>query len=163
MKCDIKIMGSPKRILNIEKMRQSLGISIKDVFLDDRPNGGHAMYTARKTWNLPFADNVTHRCVLQDDLAICEGFVNSVQRIVNKHPDCIICLYNPLDPERYKEMHESKNPYTKVIGCDLWGQAVIIPKNNISELFAWVDSIKIIHMTMLLLLNMLVRMMFQFC
>lgn len=135
MKCDIKIMGSPKRIGNIEKMRQKLGLSVTDIFLDNRPNGGHAMYTARRTWGLKFEEGVTHRCVLQDDLDICEGFEKAINRIVEQNPDCIISIYNPMKPMN------GKSPYIKIVGCDLWGQALIIPKDIIPKIFEWVDSI----------------------
>ena len=66
-------MGSEKRKDNILKMKEFLNLSDSDIFLDDRPNGGHALYTARKTWELPFNDDTTHRCVLQDDLEVCDG------------------------------------------------------------------------------------------
>lgn len=137
MKCDIKIMGSPKRVDNINKMKDFLGLTDSDVFLDDRPNGGNALYTARHTWNLPFENDVTHRCVLQDDLEICEGFKPAIQRIIKAHPDKVICLYTSWN---LKGM-SAKSPYIKCIGDGVWGQAVILPKEIISKIFEWVDSI----------------------
>lgn len=137
MKCDIKIMGSPKRAENIEKMKAFLGLSDADVFLDDRPEGGSAMYTARKTWALPFEEGVTHRCVLQDDLQICDGFRDSIQRIVNARPDCIIGLYT----SRNISGLGTDSPYVEAVGGGIWGQAIIIPKNIIPKIFDWVDGI----------------------
>ena len=137
MKCDIKIMGAPKRLGNISKMKSFLGLSDSDVFIDDRPNGGDAMYTARKTWTLDFAKGITHRCVLQDDLEICSGFKQAINRIVNKHPDCIIGLYT----SRNISSFGTENPFIEVLGGGVWGQAVIIPKQIIPKIFEWVDSI----------------------
>lgn len=137
MQCDIKIMGAPKRIENVRKMQAFLGLTDSDIFIDDRPNGGDAMYTARRTWELDFAQGITHRCVLQDDLEICAGFRQAINRIVNKHPDCIIGLYTSRNIAGFK----TDTPFIEVLGGGVWGQAVIIPKQIIPKIFEWVDSI----------------------
>lgn len=137
MKCDVKIMGAPKRKEYVTQMKNALGLSDLDIFFDDRPNGGHAMYTARKAWNLPFKEDITHRCVLQDDLEVCNGFNQAIQRIVNAHPNCIIGLYT----SRNISKMETDTPFVEVLGGGVWGQAIIIPRSIIPKIFEWVDSI----------------------
>lgn len=137
MKCDIKIMGSPKRLENIMQEVYALGLDIcKDVFLDDRPNGGDALYTARKTWNLPFAEDITHRCVLQDDVQICEGFYEAIQKLVNLYPDAVISLYSSR-----RDVMKCKNIVVEIVRGGSTAQALICPIGFAEKAFKWALSI----------------------
>lgn len=140
MKCDIKIMASPKRRAYVEEMVERLHLDIdKDVFFDDRTDPKGAMYTARKTWLLPFEDeSVTHRCVLQDDVLTGKDFEHIIQRLVSTYPDEVFSLY--CSRTALVDMKKDGN-YVEIAGCGVWGQGVIIPRKHIQPLFAWVDSI----------------------
>jgi hypothetical protein len=93
---DIKIYGVPKRNENIEKLASKLLLSDSDIFYDDRPNGGNALYTALKVYNAPCSPDLTHRIVLQDDIEICNNFRDICNNIIATHPDKIIMLF-PVD------------------------------------------------------------------
>ena len=138
MKCDVRIMASPKRRAYVKGMLRQLGVDESIVTYDDRPQGGGAMYTARKTWLFPFGSGVTHRCVLQDDLEVAPGFLEAIGRIVGAYPEAIFTLFCPkIDLARL----EARGPYCRIDGHGVWGQAVIIPKEHIAPLFAWIDRI----------------------
>ena len=141
-KCDIKIMASPKRYAYVLNMCMVLILDIaKDVFFDDRPIGGNAAYTSEKTWNLPFEDGVTHRCVLQDDLLICKKFEDFVNQIVNQKPNAVFSLFCPQSKmvdymDRYGIPQLVKNKRGGV-----WGQAVIIPRFIVHDIYTWGNKI----------------------
>lgn len=139
MKCDIKIMASPKRRDFVEEMVERLHLDItKDVFFDDRTNPSGAMYTARRTWQLPFEDGVTHRCVLQDDVLTGKDFEQIIQRLVNTYPDEVFSLF--CSRTALADISKDGN-YVEIGGCGVWGQGVIMPRLHIQPMFDWVDSI----------------------
>lgn len=141
MKCDIKIMAAPKRYANVLNTCNVLGLDIeKDAFFDDREGGGVPYYTARKTLELPYADDsVTHRCILQDDIIVSHGFPKIIDQIVSEFPNAIITLF--CSRSILKEMMD-KNPssrYVKIGKCGVYGQGVIFPRWMIPEMFAWAE------------------------
>lgn len=137
-KCDIKIMASPKRYAYVLNMCKVMGLDIeKDVFFDDRENGGSAAYTSEKTWNLPFEDGVTHRCVLQDDLIVCGDFADTLNRIVNVKPNAMFSLFCPQSRMEDYARRYGVPQLVKNKRGGIWGQAVVAPREIVGDFYNW--------------------------
>lgn len=142
-KYDIKIYGVKQREDNIRKNQTKLDLSDDDIFFDDRPNGGTAFYTAKKTWNLPVPEGVTHRVCLQDDVEISDNFKDIVQQIIDAHPDAIVALMTSElglreqdnNHKFYKEFALSNTPY--VYPAYSTGCALIIPVQYLKYIWEW--------------------------
>ena len=91
---DIKIMAHPSRRNNVLSILKQLNMDESIVVYDDRPNGGDALYTSRKAWLSPMPVDKTHRLVLQDDILLCDNFINIVHDIIRTLPDKVISLFN---------------------------------------------------------------------
>ena len=136
-KADIKIMAVKPRRPYVLKMLEKLGLSEADtVIYDDRPNGGGTLYTCRKCWEAPVPEGVTHRVVLQDDLLLCNDFVNIINRIVNAQPEFIFSLFcSRLKPEYAIE----GSPYIIIKGRNAWGQGMLMPVKYVKPMFEFAD------------------------
>lgn len=133
---DIRIMASPKRAENVQKLLSKLGLTSDSVTWDDRPNGGDAMYTAKKTWLHSLPERATHRLVLQDDVDVCGNLKDVVERIIKAQPNKVISLINFLHPLNYPNAYNS--PYYTVhtfAGC-----AIIMPSQIIKPCMKWCDE-----------------------
>lgn len=151
MKCDIKIMASPKRYAHVLNTCKILGLDIdKDVFFDDRPSGGDAAYTSEKTWSLPFeSDEVTHRCVLQDDVLCCKNFESVLNTIVNQYPEDMFSLFCPSSKMIAIKQRSNKPQFVNIKKCGVYGPAIVVPRNIISRIYVWgrlvAGDSKIVH------------------
>lgn len=136
-KADIKIMAVKPRRPYVLKMLEKLGLSEEDtVIYDDRPNGGGTLYTCRKCWEAEIPDGITHRVVLQDDLLLCNDFVNIINRIVNAQPEFIFSLFcSRLKPEHAIE----GSPYIIIKGRNAWGQGMLMPVKYVKPMFEFAD------------------------
>lgn len=131
---DIKIMAHKSRRDNVLKILKQLNMDESIVVYDDRENGGDALYTARKAWLSPIGGDKTHRLVLQDDVLLCDNFINIVHDIINTIPDKVVSLFN-LVP------YELRNPdccYKKF--QTLSGVAIIMPVMYIKKCWQWIDE-----------------------
>ena len=90
---DIKVYGVEKRMPMIKNIMNKLDLTEDDVFLDDRPHGGDALYTSKKALLASPRFDITHRVVLQDDVEVCNNFKQIVAEIIKTHPDKIIALF----------------------------------------------------------------------
>lgn len=139
MKCDIKIMASPKRYAYVLNTCKVLGLDIeKDVFFDDRPTGGDAAYTSEKTWSLPFdSDDITHRCVIQDDVLCCKDFRQALDSIVAARENAVFSLFCP--SLKLKEFAEKDGipQFVKITKGGMYGPAIVMPRSEISNVYAW--------------------------
>ena len=138
MKLDYKIYGVYKRQQWMEDYKKVLPISDSDLIYDDRPNGGNAYYTCRKAWLEPVPEGVTHRFCLPDDIKLCKDFISLVQKVIEAHPDKMICLF-PFDYSLYgKNVELIGSPYyqTNIATCC----GVIMPVNMIEDCFSWIDE-----------------------
>lgn len=141
MKCDIKIMAIKKRRENVLRLCEQLGLDEnKDVFYDDRPNGGCAIYTSERAWQLPVEEGITHRLLIQDDDIINPQLRLVVDKICNAAPDALISLFTWSDVSKYG----IKPTKGKAIWLDLYtknsstgGQGLILPVKYIDELVEW--------------------------
>lgn len=130
---DIKIMAHPKRAANVSKILKSLNLADNAVVWDDRPGGGDAMYTARKTWLHSLPMDATHRMVLQDDVEVCENFVSIINSIAETHPCRAFTGINFLCPSNYPNYNNT--PYYRVY--DMPGCAIMLPEEFIKPCMQW--------------------------
>lgn len=136
-KVDIKIMAVKPRRKMVLAMLEKMGLSEADtVIYDDREHGGGTLYTCRKCWEAPIAEGITHRLVLQDDLLLCNNFVEIINRIANAQPEFVFTLFCP----RMKfEYALSDSPYVIVKGRNAWGQGMMMPIDFIKPMFEFAD------------------------
>lgn len=133
---DIRIMASEKRAENVQKLLDKLELPDAAVTWDDRPEGGDAMYTARKAWLHPMEEGITHRLILQDDIDVCENFREIVDRIVKTHPERVLSLINFLQPKNFPNYNNT--PYYRVYTIP--GCAILMPKEIIEPCVQWCDE-----------------------
>lgn len=131
---DIKIYGIHERDFLIDKLKENLNLCDDDIIYDDRPGGGLVLYTLEKALRAPADKNVTHRCVLPDDMICCDNFKLILNKIIKTHPDKVVCLF----PYNF-HIHESEyiplsSPYIKNNGL-LCGNGLIFPKKIIDPCF----------------------------
>lgn len=102
------------------------------VIWDDRENGGDAMYTAKKAWTSPVPNGCTHRLVLQDDIEICDNFIDIVEQISKKNTSQIVSLF-------HCEKYEDDIRY--IITRRLWGCAIMMPVSFIPLCWEYIEHI----------------------
>ena len=129
---DIRIMAHPSRKENVEKILASLSLSPDIVIYDERENGGDAMYTAQKAWNLPLYDGCTHRLVLQDDIEICDNFLEIVEIVAQKHQSELVSFFHC---EKYDG--NVRYEHTRRV----WGCALMLPAKLISSCWDYIRRI----------------------
>ena len=122
---DFRIMGvKARREQYILPMLESLKMSEDIVFYDIERSKKerNAMQNAKRTWLAPTkADFI---CVLQDDLELCNNFVDIVHKCAENFPASIFSFFQP----RLKEEDTCYDtPYVKIIGCGMYGQAIMMP------------------------------------
>jgi ParB/RepB/Spo0J family partition protein len=128
-------MGCHVRDHFIADMLKQLRLPQSIVTYDERPVRGHAMHTARKCWLTPLPEGATHRLVLQDDLELCDDFIGIVHRASAYFPRAMFSLYNP----RLRFEHrKSASPYVLTPGGTAWGQAILMPGDQIEPCFDWI-------------------------
>lgn len=137
-KCDVKIMAVKPRRDMVLRLCDRLGLTEKEcVVYDDRPSGGGPQYTRKKCWKEPIPDGVTHRCVLQDDVDVCDNFIEIMQEIVNVHPEFIFSLFCSRMKYEYRL---PDSPYVIIKGKNAWGQGIMMPLKFVEPLYHFVDT-----------------------
>jgi hypothetical protein len=131
---DIKIMAHPSRRSNVLKILKQLDMDESIVVYDDRENGGDALYTAKKAWTMPIDIEKTHRLVLQDDVLLCDNFLEIVNAIINTIPNKVISLFNMIPAELAKDRQCCYKKYNTLSGV-----AIIMPKIHIQDCWQWID------------------------
>jgi hypothetical protein len=122
MKCDIKFMCIESRMLNVASVCSQLGLSFsEDVFVDYEMRH-NPYYSSAKAFALPMSEGTTHRCVLQDDVDICENFQDALNELVNAYPDAVFSLFCTS-----KKMNNYPENSVIKTGGQIWGPAVVIP------------------------------------
>lgn len=137
MSVEFRIMAvRERREKFILPMLDSLGMNESIVFYDHprEKEDRNAMQNAKHTWLAP--TRATHVCVLQDDLELCNGFVQAVEKCAENFPFSIFSFYQP----RLKQQDRSpETPYIRIMGCGMYGQAIMIPAKLIPLVFYWGD------------------------
>lgn len=130
-----KIYGVESRRDMINATAEKLSISEENIFLDDRPNGGSAIYTAKKAY-LSDHGSATHGIFLQDDIEVCDNFLDICYQIIETHPDKIISLF-PYDYQKeYYRLENLNTPYVNVYTLSACG--IIMPIKYIKPCFDWI-------------------------
>lgn len=133
-----KIYGMHSRDEMIYNLQNQLDIKDSDVYYDDRPNGGLALYTAKKAWLSPIEPGETHRVVFPDDVEVCDNFKSICEQITTTHPDKIISLFCFEGITENSRFNNLSTPYLEskfVIGIGL-----IIPVEYIKPCFDWIKK-----------------------
>lgn len=138
LKIDTKIYGSLKRENLLKSLQKQLNLPRSEIFLDDRPNGGNAYYTAKKAWLAPVEEGITHRLAFPDDMKICNNFYEILYQIVKTHPEKIISLYPPSIYYKKEWAKFLKTPY--IYPISLAGCGVVMPIEYIEPMFKWIDK-----------------------
>ena len=84
---DARIFGVPERASNIEKMKKSLGNVT--IIIDEEHDG--CVSTAKRSWLLH--TTASHVMILNDDVQLCDNFMEVCDTIVRLHPQSIISLF----------------------------------------------------------------------
>ena len=125
----MRISGVPERRANIEQNQALLSVPNDRVFFDDQHIG--VVSIARQVYLYPAS--ASHILVLQDDVELCNGFLDICSRMIKAHPEKIISLFPYQFQKRIKNMKVLMSPYiqTNVLsGC-----AVIMPSEYAEPCF----------------------------
>lgn len=136
----IHIYGVESRLDNmLENVAKLPGAHIH---IDDRYGQDHgcypSLYTCRKAFLAPQEEGETHRLVLQDDVELCDGFLEILHRMVKAHPDEILGLFPYCYPKRTERLDNLDTPYIR--SQFISGQAIVVPMWFIPKWDAWVRS-----------------------
>jgi hypothetical protein len=99
---------------------------------DDRKHGNDAMYVAKKAWTTPIPDGCTHRLVLQDDIEVCDNFLEIAEKVAEKHSKHIVSFFHC---EKYPE--DIRYVRTNM----LWGCAIMIPSSLVPSCWDYIEHI----------------------
>lgn len=120
----------------IHNLKQQLELEDTSVYYEDRPNGGLAIYTAKKAWLAPIEPGETHRAVFPDDVEVCDNFKEICEQIVTTHPDSIISLFCWRGIESNEQFKNLPTPYIK--SKLVIGMGIIMPVQYIEPCFEWI-------------------------
>lgn len=136
MKIEYRIYGVRAREECIRRNQSILGIPDSQVIFDDRKKGGDVMYTARKAWMRPCAEDITHLCVMQDDIELCNGFKDILSKIVSARPYDVISLF-PWNYQQYNPLLDGLDtPY--IYTSQMSGCAIIMPVGYVKPCFSFI-------------------------
>lgn len=126
----IKIVGVREREYMIDEMNRQLQLSAGDIIYDERPGGGYAFPMLKKAWLDPYAEEETHRVVLNDDLELCDDFINICNQIAKAQPNSIVSFFSTYFNSSYcdQEIQKLQTPYVRH-DVGIFGCAIMMPKN----------------------------------
>lgn len=126
----IKIVGVHERDHMIDEMNRQLQLPAGDIIYDERPGGGYAFQILKKAWLDPFAEGETHRVVLNDDLELCDDFINICNQIAKAQPNSIVSFFSTYFNSSYcdQEIQKLQTPYVRH-DVGIFGCAIMMPKN----------------------------------
>lgn len=136
---DIKIYGIHDRDFLITPLKTFLNLEDKDIIYDDREGGGLPLYTMEKALLQSFDINVTHRCVLPDDMICCDNFKEVLTKMINAHPKAIIGLFPYNFFRNEKKYHKLDSPYIKNNNL-ICGNGIIFPKETIQPILDFLHN-----------------------
>jgi hypothetical protein len=116
---------------NVNKILETLCLPEAIVTSDDRPGKNDAMYTARKAWATPVPEGCTHRLVLQDDIEICDNFIEIVNKVAKSKPNQIISFAH------LEELPTDNRYYSQIFDM---GIALMIPVKLLNDFWWFVDN-----------------------
>lgn len=130
MMVGIKIVGVHERDHMIDEMNRQLQLPAGDIIYDERPGGGYAFPILKKAWLDPYAEEETHRVVLNDDLELCDDFINICNQIAKAQPNSIVSFFSTYFNSSYcdQEIQKLQTPYVRH-DVGIFGCAIMMPKN----------------------------------
>tara|TARA_R100000988_G_C4006326_1_gene172891 strand:+ start:3442 stop:4140 length:699 start_codon:yes stop_codon:yes gene_type:complete len=91
-------------------------------------------YNARQCWMWGLSTKCTHHLVIQDDVELCEQFIQTVKKCIETYPEHPLGLY-----ANRKICEEAKNQ--DIRWCQIpdgtWGQAIVLPQSMIAKFLKW--------------------------
>lgn len=130
--------GHPSRKAMMDDLQRSIGLKDSEIFFDDGLGNGYTLYVARKAWLSPKNPDETHRCVMQEDIKVCEDFKEIVQKMCESHPDDVISLYPYEYMNRYPISRFTKDTPYYIAGC-ISGCGIVMPTKYIDRCFNWLS------------------------
>lgn len=132
----IGIMAIPEREENVNKIIEVLNTDSVKVFYDFEHTTPYE--TSKKAFTtLAQQEDITHILVIQDDVKICENFLDIVYKVIEANSDVILNLYNP----RFNEYNTNTSPYFVFDVVTMFsGQAIIMPRDIAIDCFDWCDK-----------------------
>lgn len=95
MALDVRIMAHSSRRAEAEALAGRLAELDPLLVWDPDPGGPpSAVRTARLAWGAPARGGATHRVVLQDDVAVPDGFAQRLAGLVRSRPDAAVGLFS---------------------------------------------------------------------
>lgn len=137
----IKIVGVREREYMIDEMNRQLQLPAGDIIYDERPGGGYAFPILKKAWLDPFAEGETHRVVLNDDLELCDDFINICNQIAKAQPNSIVSFFSTYFNSSYcdQEIQKLQTPYVRH-DVGIFGCAIMMPKNVAIECMEYTNN-----------------------
>jgi len=89
-----------------------------------------AWWTAKRCWENGSLSNATHHILMQDDIVICNDFVNGVKDVIAAYSNDIISLFH--GP---RKAFDGSSRWGLSEG--VWGQAIVMPVPMVKEFLEW--------------------------
>lgn len=134
MKLKVKIMGVPSREENINKLVDELGLKSSDVVYGDE-SIGRPYETSKTAFTTKLGKGTTHILVIQDDVEVCEDFIENVTKVVDVFPNDILTFFNP----QYST-YRGFNYYVVNSNVRMFGQAICMPVDVAKQCFNWCED-----------------------
>ncbi|MFD3687350.1 hypothetical protein ACFWTE_21365 [Nocardiopsis sp. NPDC058631] len=88
------VMSHPGRRAFALRVLDALALPSADLALDPEPDGPpSSLRSSQVAFSLAVAAESTHHLVLQDDVRLCDDFLESVRSAVENHPDAALALF----------------------------------------------------------------------
>ena len=117
----------------------------------------YAFPVLKKAWLDPYAEEETHRVVLNDDLKLCDNFREICEQIAKAQPNSIVSFFSTYFNSSYcdQEMQKLQTPYVRH-DVGIFGCAIMMPKDVAIECmeFTSMNIIRISNLRAGLLLNL---------
>jgi hypothetical protein len=97
----------------------------------DDPFRQGVWFNAKRCWKS--AGKATHHLVLQDDIVICNNFVNGIFKVIEAFPNDIISLFH--GP---RKNFDGSCRWGQSEG--VWGQAIVMPTGIVQEFLNWEED-----------------------
>lgn len=78
--------------------------------------------------------DVTHAVILQDDLQLCDGFLEIVGKCCEHFEDAVWSLFCSRITDSDKK---TDSPYIRIKGCGMYGPAIIFPMKYLADFKSW--------------------------
>lgn len=137
VKLSICIMTHPKRLNYAKSLFNQLSI-YKDInvsIVNDINSEGHS-FNGFQAW-LNYDLNSTHHLVLEDDVQLCNNFIEKVYEIINVNNNELISLFHI----KNKQIQLFKEKYNY---CPMnrisWNQAIILPTKLVIQMFDFIKN-----------------------